>query len=388
MSKNTVSVGLVGYKFMGRAHSNAYRKAGMFFDMTAGIRMKALCGREEAWVKESAEKFGWEGCETSWEKLVERPDIDVIDITAPSNFHKDIAIAAMRHKKHVFCEKPLALNSVDAREMLAAAEENGIVHQIGFNYRYAPAVLLAKKLIDEGKIGKVFHFRGNYLQDFIIDPSFPLVWRLDKKVAGSGSLGDLGAHVIDLARFLVGDIERVTGMCRTFIKERPLVEKMIGLSGKADENARMGEVTVDDGASFLAEFKNGAMGVFEATRFAAGHKNALCFEINGSEGSLKFELERMNELQYFSRNDAPGEQGFRTIGVTEDMHPYLGHWWLAGYIIGYEHTFVHEIYEFIEAIANGRRATPDFYDGLKCCQVLDAVEKSSETGAWQAVEEM
>ncbi|MCL2351743.1 MAG: Gfo/Idh/MocA family oxidoreductase [Firmicutes bacterium] len=386
--KKTVNVGLVGYKFMGRAHSNAYRQAGKFFDMSADVVMKALCGREENWVKESAEKLGWEGYETSWEELVRRPDIDAVDITAPSNTHREIAIAAAKNGKHVFVEKPLALNSSDARQMLAAAEENGIRHQIGFNYRFAPAVLLAKKIIDEGKIGKVFHFRGNYLQDYIIDPSFPLVWRLDKKVAGSGSLGDLGAHVIDLARFLVGDIDRVTGITRTFIKERPVVERMTGLSGKAAGDAPMGEVTVDDGAAFLAEFKNGAMGVFEATRFAAGHKNALTFEINGSNGSLKFELERMNELQYFSRDDAPDEQGFRTIGATEDTHPYIGHWWPAGHIIGYEHTFIHEIYEFIEAVANDRKTSPDFGDGLKCCQILDAVEKSADTGMWVAVDEM
>lgn len=384
--KKQINVGQVGYKFMGKAHSNAYRKAGMFFDLSADVRMKAICGREESWLKENGTKYGWEEYETSWEKLVRRPDIDMIDITAPSNVHTEIAIAAAENGKHVFCEKPLALNSNDARRMIKAVEASGVKHQIGFNYRYAPAILLAKKLIDEGKIGKVFHFRGCYLQDWIIDPSFPLVWRLDKSVAGSGALGDLGAHVIDAARFLVGDIKKVMGHMNTFVKERPKVERMTGLTATAGENAEMGEVTVDDSAIFLAEFKNGAVGTFESTRFAAGHKNALTFEINGSEGSLRFDLERFNELEYFSRNDCDGEQGFRTIGVTESMHPYIGHWWPAGHIIGYEHTFVHQLYEFLEAIANDGATTPDFYDGLKCCQVLDAVEKSSENRIWQEVD--
>jgi len=373
---------------MGKAHSNALSKVGMFFENSANIGMKAICGRDEVWVKEAASKFGWEGYETSWQKLVQRDDIDVIDITAPSNYHKEIAIAAAENKKHIFCEKPLALNLKDAREMLAAAEKNGVKHQVGFNYRFVPAIQLAKKLIDEGKIGKIFHFRALYLQDWIIDPDFPLVWRLDKNVAGSGSHGDLGAHLIDAARYLVGDFEKVIGMSKTFIKERPIVEKMIGLSAKANADAPMGQVTVDDATIFMTEFKNGALGSFEATRFSAGHKNAMMFEINGSKGSIKFEFERMNELQYFSREDETGYQGFRVIQVTEDIHPYMKAWWPAGHVIGYEHTFVHEFHEFVEAIANDTKIAPDFNDGVKCSQVLEAVDKSIEERQWINVDSL
>jgi predicted dehydrogenase len=380
--KDTLNVGLIGYKFMGKAHSNALQRIGMFFNPSAKVGMKAICGREEAWVRESAEKFGWEGYETSWEKLIQRQDIDIVDITAPSNAHKEIALAAAEAGKHIFCEKPLALNLKDAREMLAAAQKNNIKHQIGFNYRFAPAIQLAKKLIDQGKIGKIFHFRGFYLQDWIIDPEFPLVWRLDKNVAGSGSHGDLGAHLIDAARYLVGDFDRVMGMSKTFVKQRPIVEKMTGLSGKAQEGARMGDVTVDDATLFLTEFENGALGSFEATRFAAGHKNAMSFEINGDKGSLKFEFERMNELQYFNRSDEEGAQGFRLIQASEGIHPYMSAWWPAGHVIGYEHTFVHELYEFVEAISNNKPTTPDFLDGVKCSQVLEAVDVSIEEGQW------
>ena len=384
----SLNFGLVGYKFMGKAHSNALQRLGMFFDPEVKIEMRALCGRDAAWVGEAAEKFGWQSVETSWEKLVQRRDIDVIDITTPSNFHKEIAIGAAQAGKHIFCEKPLALNLKDAREMLDAARKNGVKHQIGFNYRFAPAVLLAKKLIDDGKIGEIFHFRGQYLQDWIIDPDFPLVWRLDKKVAGSGSLGDLGAHLIDLARFLVGDFDRVIGMNKTFVKERPVVEKMTGLSGKAAEASVKAPVMVDDATLFLAEFKNGAIGSIEATRFANGHKNAMSFEINGSKGSIKFEFERMNELQYFSAEDEAGTQGFRTIQVTEGIHPYMNAWWPAGHVIGYEHTFVHEFYEFVRCIANDRQPVPNFNDGVKCAQVLEAVDLSIENRQWVEVDSL
>lgn len=386
--RKQLNVGLVGYKFMGKAHSNAYRKVGMFFDAPAEIGMKAICGRDENWVKEAARKFGWETYETDWKALVKRDDIDIIDITSPSNVHKEIAIAAAEAGKHVMCEKPLALNVHDAREMLSVVKKCKVKHQVGFNYRFAPAVLLIKKMIEDGKLGRIFHFRGQYLQDYIIDPSFPRVWRLDKSVAGSGSHGDLGAHIIDLARFLVGEFEKVTGLSKTFIKERPSVEKMQGLSAKAEENAAMSPVTVDDATLFLTEFENGALGVFEATRFAAGHKNALHFEINGSLGSVVFDLERLNEIQYFSCNDEEGLQGFRTIGVTESMHPYISQWWPAGHIIGYEHTFVHEMYSFINAIVKNEQPSPDFEDGVKCMQVLDAVDLSIENGGWVKIKDV
>lgn len=376
-----INVGLVGYKFMGKAHSNALSRLGMFFDCGAQVNKKAICGRDGDWVKKSAEKFGWEGYETEWEKLVVRGDIDVIDITAPSNAHKAIAIAAAENGKHIFCEKPLALTLADAREMLEAVRKNGVKHQIGFNYRFAPAVQLMKNMIDAGKIGTIRHVRASYLQDFIIDPAFPLIWRLRKEVCGSGSLGDLGAHFIDLARFLAGDFKSVMGMQKTFIKSRPMVENMIGLSASANDNAPRGEVDVDDGTVFIAEFENGALGVFEATRFAQGHKNDLSIEINGDKGSLKFVFERMNELQYFSADDEAGLQGFRLIQASEGIHPYMSAWWPAGHVIGYEHTFVHEMYEFFKAVAGGKGTSPDFSDGVKCSQVIEAVELASQRRA-------
>ena len=381
MAKQNLNVGLVGYKFMGKAHSNALSKIGMFFDNSCNIKMKALCGRDEAWVKESAEKFGWEGYETSWEKLIKRPDIDMIDITAPSDAHKVIAIAAANEGKHVFCEKPLALTLADSREIYEAAEKNKIKHQIGFNYRFVPAVLLAKSLIDSGKIGKIFHVRANFLQDWIIDPDFPLVWRLDKKVCGSGSLGDLGAHFIDLSRFLVGEIDTVMAMSTTFVKSRPISERMTGLTATAAADAPRAAVEVDDGTVFITEFKNGALGVFEATRFALGHKNDLSIEINGELGSLKFVFERMNELHYYSANDEAGVQGFRLIQASEGIHPYMQAWWPPGHVIGYEHTFIHELYEFTESIVNDKATTPNFMDGVKCSQIIEAVELSCERKA-------
>ncbi len=383
-----IRVGMIGYKFMGKAHSNAYRKVGMFFDPDRALRMTAICGRDEAGVRQAADKFGWEGYETDWRKLVRRDDIDLIDITTPSDFHKEIAIAAAENGKHVFCEKPLALNLSDAREILAAVQKAGVRHQIGFNYRFAPAIQLAKKMIEEGRLGRIFHFRGMYLQDFVIDPSFPLVWRLDKKVAGSGSLGDLGAHVVDLARYLVGDLVQVIGHSRTFIKERPLVEHMTGLSGKASDNAPRGIVDVDDATMFLGEFENGAMCTIEATRFAQGHKNDLSFEINGEKGSIRFFLPRINELEFFDATADAGLQGFTTIQVSEEIHPYWSHWWPAAHVIGYEHTFVHEMYEFVQAIANARPASPDFEDGMQCSRILEAVDKSIEERQWIRLDSM
>lgn len=377
-----INVGLIGYKFMGKAHSDALRRLGMFFDTSAKINLKAICGRDEEWVSDNARRFGFESWETDWRKLVERDDIDVIDITAPSNVHKEIALAAAANGKHIFCEKPLALTPADALEMENAARANGIIGQVGFNYRFCPAVMLAKKVIDEGKLGRIFHFRGRFLQDWIIDPSFPLVWRLDKSVAGSGSHGDLGAHVIDAARFLIGEFDSVCGMSETFVKERPIVEKMEGLSGKAEADAPMGKVTVDDATIFLCRFKCGAIGQIEATRFAAGHDNDMGFEINGEYGSLRFSFERMNELEYYDQTADRELRGYRTIQCTQGEHPYVSHWWPAGHVLGFENTFVHEMYEFYECIANGIPASPDFSDGRKCVEVLDAVDRSIESGTW------
>lgn len=376
-----LNVGLVGYKFMGKAHSNAYARLPMFFDCGAKVTMKCLCGRDAEWVAKSAEKFGWEQSETSWEKLVTRDDIDIIDITAPSNAHKVIACAAAENGKNIFCEKPLALTLSDARQMLETVKKAGVKHQIGFNYRFAPAVVLAKKLIDEGKLGTIRHVRASYLQDYITDPEFPLVWRLQKSICGSGSLGDLGAHFIDLSRYLLGDFKSVMGMQKTFIKSRPIVERMEGLSANAKADAPRGEVDVDDGTVFIAEFESGALGVFEATRFSAGHKNDLFIEISGDKGSIKYSFERMNELQYFSADDEEGVQGFRLIQATEGTHPYMEHWWPAGHVIGYDQTFVHEIYEFVSAIVNDTPTCPDFSDGVECSRVIEAVELSSQRRA-------
>jgi len=383
-----INVGLVGYKFMGKAHSNAYSDVAMFFDMDAEPVMRAICGRNEEGVKAATEKFGWEGYETSWEKLVKRDDIDLIDVTAPSNFHKEMSMGAIENGKNIFCEKPLALNLADAREMLQAAEEAGVKHMINFNYRTAPAVALAKKMIDDGLLGKIYHFRGVYLQDWIIDPEFPIVWRLDADVAGSGSHGDLNAHIIDVARFLVGDFEAVVGMSETFVKERPLTDT--GTTGglTAQATGGMGKVTVDDATLFLARFTNGALATFEATRFAAGRKNFLKFEINGSKGSVIFDLERLNELEYYSCDDPEGLQGFRTILATDPSHPYIHAWWPPAHNIGYEHTFIHQVHNLMQAIANDTIPSPSFVDGVKCQEVLDAVVKSAREKRWVEISEM
>ena len=386
--RDTINFGMVGYKFMGKAHSNALARIPMFFDPDRPIRRRALCGRDGAWAAQAAQKLGWETVETDYRELVRREDIDAVDITAPSNAHKEIAIAAAWAGKHVFCEKPLALTLADAREILQAVRDAGVKHQIGFNYRFAPAIALAKQMIETGKLGRIFHFRGVYLQDFIIDPQFPKVWRLDKAVAGSGSLGDLGAHVIDLARFLVGDVARVTGMSKTFVTQRPLVERMSGLSAAAAKDAPMGEVDVDDATLFALEFANGALGTIEATRFAQGHKNDLSLEINGERGSLRFSLERINELEYYNAEDAEGLQGFRTIQCTEGCHPYIEHWWPAGHVIGYEHTFVHELYGFVQSVCRNEPASPGFEEGVACCQVMEAVERSILERCWVSVNEL
>jgi predicted dehydrogenase len=383
-----VNVGLVGYKFMGKAHSNAYSDVAMFFDMDAEPVMKAICGRSEEGVKAAAEKFGWESYETSWEDLVKRDDIHLVDVTAPSNFHKEISIGAIENGKNVFCEKPLALNLADAREMLQAAEEAGVKHMINFNYRKAPAIALAKKMIDDGLLGELYHFRGVYLQDWIIDPEFPIVWRLDKSVAGSGSHGDLNAHIIDIARYLVGEFKSVVGMEETFIKERPLTE--VGTTGglAAQATGGKGEVDVDDATLFLTKFANGALGSFEATRFAAGRRNHNRFEINGSKGSVVFNLERMNELEYYNVDDPEGLQGFRTIQATDSSHPYMEAWWPPAHIIGYEHTFIHQVHDLMQAIAHDTMPSPSFVDGVKCQEILDAVVKSIAEKRWVEISEM
>ncbi len=371
-----IGVGLVGYKFMGRAHSNAYRQLPRFFDVDPTPRMTAICGRDEAGVKEAAGSLGWESYETDYRKLIARDDVDLVDVVTPGNTHREIVLAALEAGKHVLCEKPLANTLAEAKEMVTAARNAGTVNMVCFNYRRAPAVQLAKKLIDEGRLGTIRHWRATYLQDFIMDPQVPLIWRLQKDLAGSGALGDIGAHIIDLSRFLVGGISEVVGMTETFVKERPL-----------EEGGGTGEVTVDDAAAFLARFENGAMGTFEATRFAAGRRNKNAFEINGSKGSVAFDLERMNELEVFFADDAADVQGFRTVNVTEPEHPYAGAWWPPGHIIGYEHTFVHTMKDLMDGIGAGKSPSPTFEDAYRVQAVLDAVERSAEGGGWARPED-
>ncbi len=376
MMKQQINIGIVGTNFMGKAHSNAFIKAPYFFDLPAHPVLKAACGRNQANLQAFAQRFGWEHQETSWEKLIARDDVDLIDISTPNDLHKPIAVAAAKAGKHILCEKPMAVNEAEARSMLDAARDAGVVHMMIFNYRFLPALQLAQQMIAAGKIGKINHFNAVYYQDWLVDPKFPITWRHDSKTSGSGAHGDMNAHIIDLARFLLGEFEAVCGEQKTFIKERPLAD-----------GSGTGEVTSDDATSFMARFRSGAIGSFMATRYATGRKNFLRLEIFGSEGSLGFNLERLNELEYFSRRDEGPEQGFRNILVTEATQPYVQAWWPPGHIIGWEHTFIHEVSELIKGIATQTRVVPDFYDGLRCQQVLDRVMQSADEQGWVGIPE-
>jgi predicted dehydrogenase len=384
-AKKKINIGLVGYQFMGKAHSNAYRQVSKFFpDLEVEPVLKALCGRNEDKVSAAAEKFGFESFETDYRALCARPDIDLIDVSTPGNTHVEIAIEAARNGKMVICEKPLANNAAEAEQMTKAVQEAGVPNAVCFNYRRVPAVALAKKMIEEGRLGKIYHFRGTYLQDWIVDPNMPLVWRLVGDIAGSGSHGDLNAHLIDIAHYLVGPMAEVSGMLDTFIKQRPLLaESDDRLGGKA--STEMGDVTVDDSSIFLARFANGAVGTFEATRMAAGRKNHNRFEINGSKGSIAFNMERMNELEYYNADDPEDVRGFRVIQTTDSAHPYTGNYWPVGHIIGYEHTFINFFHDVLQDFGAGRPSHPDFHEGLQVNKVLDAVTRSSETRTWQTV---
>jgi predicted dehydrogenase len=381
MAKKQLNIGLIGYQFMGKAHSNAYRQVGRFFDLPYEINMHTICGRNEANVRKAAETYGWSNIETDWRRVVANPEIDVIDVSTPGNTHAEIAIAAAEAGKAVFCEKPIGNTLEEAKRMLDAVKKAGVPNAVFHNYRKAPAVGLAKRLIDEGKLGTLYHWRATYLQDWIADPNFPLVWRLQKEIAGSGTHGDINAHIIDMARHLVGEIDEVSGLLHTFIKKRPLAGEIDERLG-AKASDQMGDVTVDDAAMFMAKFKNGALGTFEATRFAVGRKNYHRWEINGSKGSVVFNLERMNELEFYD-NTLPGDvQGFTLIQATDGSHPYAGHFWPAGHIIGYEHTFIDLLADAFTNMAEGKRISPDMEDGYENQRVLDAVERSSETRCW------
>jgi len=383
MAGKTINVGLIGYGFMGKAHSNGYLSAPKYFNLKAEPVLKVLCGLEADVAEAFADQWGWESATTDWKEVVGRDDIDLVDISTPNNVHKAIAVAAAKAGKHILCEKPLAMNAAEGEAMVEAAAAAKVVNMVNHNYRRVPAVALAKQMIDAGELGDIYHFRGVYLQDWIVDPKFPLVWRLRKELTGSGVHGDLNAHIIDLALWLVGPIAEVTGMMKTFITERPLPASEGSLS--ASPSGTMGKVTVDDAAAFLARFENGAIGTFESSRFATGRKNGQRFEINGSKGSIVFELERLNELQFYNDSDATGRHGFRLIQVTEASHPYIANYWPAGHIIGWEHTFINAVADVINGIVDGAPVHPTFADGLVTQEVLDAVEQSAASGMWVSV---
>ncbi len=376
-----LNVGLIGYQFMGKAHSNAYRQVNRFFDLPVQVGMRTICGRTEAGVRAAAETFGWEGYATDWRKVIDDPDIHIVDVSTPGDSHCEIACAAAEAGKIVFCEKPIGNTLAEAEAMLAAVKKAGVPHAVFHNYRKAPAVAIAKKLIEDGRLGEIHHMRAVYLQDWIADPNFPLVWRLQKEKAGSGAHGDICAHIIDLGRHLLGEFAEVSGRLHTFVKRRPLVGATDDKLG-ATASQEMGDVTVDDASSFLCTFKSGAIGTFEASRFAVGRKNHNRFEINGSKGSVVFNLERMNELEYFDANAHEGLQGFSTIQATEGGHPYAGHYWPVGHIIGYEHTFVNLVADALTAIDRGELPSPNFVDGYENQRVLDAVERSWASRSW------
>jgi predicted dehydrogenase len=372
---SSVNIAMIGYAFMGKAHSNAYRQVRAFFSPRLQPVMKVICGRNAQAADAAARRYGWAESATDWRDVVRRADIDIVDICTPGDTHHEIAIAAAEAGKAVFCEKPLANTVPEAESMLAAVRKHDVVNMVCHNYRRAPAVALAKKLIDAGDIGDIRHYRGTYLQDWIVDPAFPLVWRLRKETAGSGALGDIASHSIDLARYLVGEITQTAAMLETFIRERPL----------PDDTSRSGAVTVDDASAALVRFANGAIGTIEATRMAPGRKNFNRIEINGSRGSIAFNVERMNELELYLESDAAGQRGFRTILATDPSHPFVAAWWPPGHIIGYEHTFTHTVFDLLEAFADGISPKPDFEDGVRNQRVLDAMETAAANRTWVAI---
>ncbi|MFG1870413.1 Gfo/Idh/MocA family protein [Micromonospora arborensis] len=382
---------MVGYAFMGAAHSQAWRTVNRVYDLPARARMALICGRDTAKVADAADRLGWDAYTTDWRDLINRDDIDVVDICTPGDSHAEIALAALAAGKHVLCEKPLANTVAEARAMTAAADAaraTGVRSMCGFNYRRVPAVTMMRQMVADGRLGVIRHVRAVYLQDWIVDPQFPLVWRLQKDRAGSGALGDIGAHIIDLTQFVTGQrISGVSAVTETFVKERPLPAESSGLAASVDGDAApTGPVTVDDAAVFVARLDGGALATYEASRFATGRKNALRVEINGSLGTVVFDLERLNELEFYDATRPAVEQGFNRILVTEGEHPYMSAWWPPGHIIGYEHSFTHEMRDFIEAVATGVDPTPSFADALQVQLVLDAVTRSAELGSsWAEV---
>jgi len=400
-SARPLRVAIVGYSFMGTIHAQAWTTAPRFFDLGPGVDLVAVSGRNEASAREFADRFGIADVETDWRDLLTRGDVDVVDICTPGHLHAEIAIAALDAGIHVLCEKPLANTLEEAERMAAAATRaasRGIRAMVGFSYRRTPALTYAKQLVEAGRLGTIRHIRAQYLQDWIVDPGFPLVWRLDAAQAGTGALGDLGAHIIDLARFVTGhELTGVSALTSTFVTERPLPGTSSGLSATTsaatDTDAadpetpiqpRTGRVTVDDAVAIMARTDGGALATFEATRFATGRKNAMRLEVDGSLGSIAFDFERMNELDFHDHTLPAEEAGFRRILVTEPGHPYAGAWWPAGHGLGYEHTFVHEVADFARDLVAGRAPQPDFGDGLVVQRILAAVAASADTAAGAA----
>lgn len=376
MAKKKLNIGMIGYGFMGRTHSNAFRQINPFFNLPYETVLKAICARDEAKLKPFADQWGYESTETDWRKLVERKDIDVIDIASPNDTHMEIALAAAAAGKMVMCEKPLGRNAAESIKMVEAVEKAKVPNMVWYNYRRAPAVTLAKQMIEEGKLGKIFHYRAKFLQDWTISADLPQggagLWRLDVNVAGSGVTGDLLAHCIDTAMWLNGPIEKVTGMTETFVKERHH-----NITGKTEK------VGIDDASLFLAKFSNGSLGNFEATRYARGHKALNTFEINGEHASIAWDLHDLHRLQYFDHRDEGRTRGWRSIHVTDSDHPYMNKWWVPGTQIGYEHTFVHQAADFVDGLVNGKPASPTFREAYATDLVTDAVLKSAKSGQWE-----
>ncbi len=388
---DALGVGMIGYSFMGSAHSQAWRSAGHFFDLPLAPQLTVLCGRDPVATAAAADRLGWASIETDWRRVIERDDVHLVDICTPGDTHAQIAIAALEAGKHVLSEKPLANTVAEAEQMVAAAaaaRARGVRSMVGFNYRRVPAITLARQLVADGRLGEIRHVRAQYLQDWIVDPQFPLVWRLQAERAGSGALGDIGAHIVDAAQYIVGDqLAGVSALTETFIKQRPLPVSSSGLG--AEGTARTGEtgtVTVDDAALFIGRFRGGALASFEATRFATGRKNAIRIEVNGSLGSVAFDFESMNELQVYDATTRAEVAGFTRVLVTEPEHPYLKAWWPPGHLIGYEHSFIHEIVDLVRNLADGTDPSPSFADGLQVQRVLAAVQDSAaEESRWRAV---
>ena len=378
-AKKKLNVGLVGCGFMGRTHSNAWGQVTKFFDTEYVPVLKAICDVNRDRAEAFAAQWGYESAETDWRRLVERKDIDLIEIASPNNTHAEIAIAAAGNGKMVLCEKPLGRNVQEASAMVDAVERAGVVNMVSYNYRRVPAITLAKQLVDQGKLGRVFHYRAQFLQDWTISKDLPqggdALWRLDVKVAGSGVTGDLLAHCIDTAMWLNGGIDRVTAMTETFVRERHH-----NLTGKVEP------VGIDDASAFMARFGNGSLGIFEATRYARGHKALYTLEINGEHASIRWDLHDLHRLSYFDHRDQGDLRGWRSIHITDGDHPYMKHWWVPGLQIGYEHTFIHQAADFLQGLASGKMPGPNFRDGLATDKVTDAVLRSARSGAWEQVD--